>query len=91
MEFQLSDLVFQNDRYYLLFNDLDATEISLGTVIWHIFINDEYYEKLEECKISDKVRVNNKTVLETFQNLNKLEYGFRKMRSVTIVSNPGNN
>ncbi|MCL1670018.1 hypothetical protein M2T82_18300 [Elizabethkingia ursingii] len=86
MTIQLIDIVFQNDRYYLLFDDNNALEISTNTSEWYVYTDNEYLCNINECNISETLKVPGKIILETKINLNKLENRFRKMKSVKITS-----
>ncbi|AQW92115.1 hypothetical protein HZP42_11360 [Elizabethkingia anophelis] len=86
MTIQLIDIVFQNDRYYLLFDDNNALEISTNTNEWYVFTDDEYLCNISECNVSEALKIPGKIILETKINLNKLENRFRKIKSVKITS-----
>lgn len=86
MTIQLIDIVFQNDRYYLLFDDNNALEISTNTNEWYVFADDEYLCDISGCNASETLKIPGKIILETKINLNKLENRFRKMKSVKITS-----
>ncbi|AQW95433.1 hypothetical protein CMT56_16170 [Elizabethkingia anophelis] len=86
MTIQLIDIVFQNDRYYLLFDDNNALEISTNTNEWYVFADDEYLCDISGCNVSETLKIPGKIILETKINLNKLENRFRKMKSVKITS-----
>ena len=86
MTIQLIDIVFQNDRYYLLFDDNNALEISTNTDEWYVYADNEYLCNISECNVSGVLKIPGKIILETKINLNMLENCFRKMKSVKITS-----
>ncbi|KGT08386.1 hypothetical protein NV63_15980 [Elizabethkingia anophelis] len=56
MTIQLIDIVFQNDRYYLLFDDNNALEISTNTNEWYVFADDEYLCDISGCNVSETLK-----------------------------------
>jgi len=87
MTIPLLDIVFQNDRYYLLFDHESSLETVKVSDIWYVYTDGEYLCTVNGCKISEVLKVNDKIVLETKTNLNLLENLFRKFKNVILTSN----
>ncbi|WP_282631034.1 hypothetical protein [Empedobacter sedimenti] len=85
MTFQLIDLVFQNDRYYLLFNELDAIQIAESNQTWQIIADDILVQEINDCKQTEIIKVTDKIILESKANLSQLENHFRKKRKVVLT------
>lgn len=85
MTFQLIDLVFQNDRYYLLFNDLEAIKIT-ESKRWQIIADDICVQEIDDCKQSEIIKITDKVILESKANLSQLENQFRKKRKVVLTN-----
>ncbi|MGV0923001.1 hypothetical protein [Empedobacter tilapiae] len=85
MTFQLIDLVFQSDRYYLLFNDLDAIKIAESNQTWQIIADDIFVQEINDCKLSEILKVTDKVILESKTNLSQLENHFRKKRKIVLT------
>jgi hypothetical protein len=85
MTVPLLDIVFQNDRYYLLFDDEKILEPPV-TREWHVYADGEYTCSINNCKVSELLKVPGKFFLETRENLNKLENNFRRLKNVTLSS-----
>ncbi|CAM2853826.1 hypothetical protein DRF59_01000 [Chryseobacterium flavum] len=85
MTVQLLDIVFQNDRYYLLFEDERILKVTVPAE-WHIYADGEYWCTVGSCKVSELLNVPGKIVLETQENLNKLENIFRRLTHVILSS-----
>lgn len=85
MTFQLIDLVFQNDRYYLLFNELDAIQIAESNQTWQIIADDILVQEINDCKQTEIIKVTDKIILESNANLSQLENHFRKKRKVVLT------
>lgn len=79
----LKDIVFQNDRYFLLLDE-NLMFFSKKGNSCQIYIDNEKYCDLTDAEISEILIIPDKTVLESKQNLNELERIFRKTRSVKI-------
>lgn len=86
MTFQLIDLVFQNDRYYLLFNELDAIKIAESNQTWQIIADDILVQEINDCKQTEIIKVTDKIILESKTNLSQLENHFRKKRKVVLTN-----
>lgn len=86
MKYRLDDIVFQNDRYYLLFNDLGAYKLSENSNDKLIITDEENIGKITDCHISQALSVSEKVVLESKDNLNRLENAFRKLKNVYITT-----
>jgi hypothetical protein len=87
MSIPLIDIVFQNDRYYLLFDHEDSLETVKASDIWYVYTDGEYLCCANGCTISEILKVQGKIVLETKTNLNLLENLFRKFKNVILTSN----
>lgn len=85
MTVPLLDIVFQNDRYYLLFDDEKALQIN-GPEEWYVYADGKYICSVHHCKISELLKVPGKYFLETLENMNKLENTFRKLKNVILSS-----
>jgi len=85
MTVPLLDIVFQNDRYYLLFDDEKILEAPFDKE-WHVYADGEYLCPVSNCKVSGLLKVPGKIFLETRDNLNKLENSFRRLKNVTLSS-----
>lgn len=85
MTVPLLDIVFQSDRYYLLFDDEKILETTVSSE-WYVYADGEYVCSVSNCKVSDLLKVPGKIFLETRENLNKLENIFRKMKNVILSS-----
>jgi len=90
MTFIIKDIVFQSDRYFLLFNgQIDDVE-SISKNVWKIYVDGEKrYDDLY-FTISEILQIPEMTVLESKQNLNELERVFRKTKEVKICLNDDN-
>ena len=86
MKFRLDDIVFQNDRYYLLFSDLGASKLSEVSKEKLILAENSFFGKITDCHISQGLSIANKIILESDDNLNKLENAFRKLKNVYITT-----
>lgn len=86
MTFQIIDLVFQNDRYFLLFNDLEAVKITESNERWQIIADDIFIQEISDCKQSEIIKVTDKVILESKTNLSSLENQFRKKRKVIMTN-----
>ncbi|SHH32595.1 hypothetical protein SAMN05421866_2610 [Chryseobacterium oranimense] len=85
MTIPLLDIVFQNDRYYLLFDDERILQ-AMDTREWYVYAEEEYICSIKNCKVSELLKVPGKIFLETQENLNKLENIFRKLKNVVLSS-----
>lgn len=85
MTVPLLDIVFQNDRYYLLFDDESILTLT-APAEWYIYADGEYWCSVGSYKVSELLNVPGKIVLETQENLNKLENIFRKLTHVILSS-----
>jgi hypothetical protein len=85
MTIPLLDIVFQNDRYYLLFDDEKILEAPAARE-WHVYAEGQYICSVSNCKVSELLKVPGKIFLETRENLNKLENSFRRLKNVTLSS-----
>ncbi|UWX62073.1 hypothetical protein N0B40_07215 [Chryseobacterium oranimense] len=86
MTVPLLDIVFQNDRYYLLFDDERILK-AMATREWYVYAEEEEYIcSIKNCKVSELLKVPGKIFLETQENLNKLENIFRKLKNVVLSS-----
>ena len=83
MTIPLLDIVFQNDRYYLLFDDEKILETIISNE-WYVYADGEYLCSVNNCKVSELLKVPGKFFLETRENLNKLENNFRKLKNVIL-------
>ncbi len=83
MFFVLKDIVFQNDRYFLLFDKADELMNRKGN-IYEIYVDDRIYGELPDAEMSKILMIPDHSILESKQNLNKLEGIFRKTRQVKI-------
>lgn len=92
MIFKIEDLVFQNDRYFILLANKDAENLAEMTCL-DIYADDIKVKRLSGCSVSDIVRMPDFTVLESKENLSELEQIFRKtklMEICTCVKNVNN-
>lgn len=92
MIFKIADLVFQNDRYYILLANKDAENLA-GITCLDIYADNIKVKRLSGCGVSDIVRIPDFTVLESKENLSELERIFRKtklMEICTCVKNVNN-
>ncbi|MDN5395371.1 MAG: hypothetical protein L0G39_14090 [Chryseobacterium sp.] len=85
MTIPLLDIVFQNDRYYLLFDDERILETSVSKE-WYLYADGNYVCSIDNCKVSELLKVPGKIFLETRENLNQLENSFRRLKNVMLSS-----
>lgn len=85
MIFKIEDIVFQNDRYFMLFHNKDA-EILAELQCLDIYADNIKIKRLSHCEVSEILRIPDFTVLESKENLSELERIFRKIRLVEICT-----
>ncbi|MGG5207408.1 hypothetical protein ACQWU4_00575 [Chryseobacterium sp. MIQD13] len=85
MNVPLLDIVFQNDRYYLLFDDEKILDSTISGE-WHVYADGDYLCSVSNCKVSEQLKVPGRIFLETQENLNKLENIFRRLKNVILSS-----
>lgn len=85
MIFKIEDIVFQNDRYFILFQDEDAKNLA-GRDCLDIYADNLKIKRISDCKVSEILKIPNFTVLESRENLSELERIFRKVRLVEICT-----
>lgn len=86
MSYLLEDIVFQNDRYFLLFSEEEAKELANFSEEKYIITEQDCIGKFYHCEISQILKFPNKIVLETKENLNNAENKFRKSKVVKIAT-----
>ncbi|MBD8082509.1 hypothetical protein [Chryseobacterium caseinilyticum] len=86
MIYLLEDIVFQNDRYFLLFSENEATELVDFPGEKYIITEHECIGKFYHCEISQILKFPDKIVLETKENLNNAENKFRRSKVVQIAT-----
>ncbi|MBL3549161.1 MULTISPECIES: hypothetical protein [Chryseobacterium] len=83
MIFKIEDIVFQNDRYFILLNDKDAEKLALISCL-DIYADNTKIKRLQGCIVSEILKIPDFTVLESKEDLSELERIFRKIRLVEI-------
>lgn len=83
----LEDIVFQNDRYYLLFSDEAAKSLADTDAVKYVIGEDGCIARLHHCETSSVLKIANKIVLETKENLSAVESRIRKNEQLKIASN----
>ncbi|WP_123862104.1 hypothetical protein [Chryseobacterium artocarpi] len=82
---KIEDIVFQNDRYFMLFQDNDAESLA-GLTCMDIYVDNIKIKRLSNCEVSEILTIPDFTVLESKENLSELERIFRKARLVEICT-----
>lgn len=85
MIFRIEDIVFQNDRYYLLFTEMEAEKMTDMTCL-DIYADHVKIKQLSSCSLSEILKIPGHVVLETKENLSELERIFRKSKVVEICT-----
>ncbi|MCJ8155696.1 hypothetical protein MKJ01_18230 [Chryseobacterium sp. SSA4.19] len=86
MTYILEDIVFQNDRYFLLFSEDKARELTTSSVEKYIIGEHECIGKFFNCAVSEILKFPDKIVLETKENLNNAENKFRRNKVVKVAT-----
>ncbi|MDR6546474.1 hypothetical protein J2810_002533 [Chryseobacterium rhizosphaerae] len=85
MIFKIEDLVFQNDRYFILLSNKEAEQLAEINCL-DIYADNLKIKRISGCQISEIVKVPDFTVLESKENLSELEQIFRKTKLVEICT-----
>lgn len=85
MIFKVEDIVFQNDRYFILFQDENAKNLA-GIACLDIYADNIKIKRISDCEVSEILKIPTFTVLESRENLSELERIFRKVRLVEICT-----
>lgn len=85
MIFKIEDLVFQNDRYFLLFASREAEDLATMSCL-DIYADNIKIKRLSGCHVSEILSIPDFTVLESQENLSELEWVFRKTKLTEICT-----
>lgn len=85
MIFKIEDLVFQNDRYFILLSSKDADKLAELNCL-DIYADNIKIKRLSGCLVSEILKIPDFTVLESKENLSELERIFRKTKLVEICT-----
>lgn len=85
MIFKIEDLVFQNDRYFILLRSREAEHLATVTCL-DIYADNINIRRLTGCHVSEIFRIPDFTVLESRENLSEVERIFRKTRRMEICT-----
>lgn len=85
MIFKIEDLVFQNDRYFLLIRGDDAEKLRAENCL-DIYADNLKIKRLTACYVSEILSIPGFTVLESKENLSGLERIFRKTMLTEICT-----
>lgn len=86
MSYILEDIVFQNDRYFLLFSDVKALELTVFSGEKYIIGEQECMGTFFHCAVSEILKFPDRIVLETKENLNNAENKFHRSKVVKIAT-----
>ena len=85
MIFKIEDLVFQNDRYFILLTNKNAEKLAELNCL-DIYADNIKMMRLSGCRVSEIVKIPDFAVLESKEDLSELEQIFRKTKMMEICT-----